>query len=86
MDEAFDVVGVVEGAYHAAEVSELVVAVDLNGAGVLTRCFQFDEGDVVSGEDGESVWDACQCGWVEFEADAAVGFDCFFELLFDVFF
>ncbi len=62
------------------------MAVDLDGAGLLTGGFQFDEGDVVSGKDGESVWDAYQCGWVEFEADATVGFDGFFELLFDVLF
>lgn len=86
MNKAFDAVGVVEGTYHAADGSELVMAVDLDGSGLLTGCFQFDEGDVVSGKDGESVWDAYQCGWVEFEADATVGFDGFFELLFDVLF
>mgnify|MGYP007090911073 CR=1 FL=1 len=86
MDEAFDVVGVVECADHAADGSELVVAVGLDGAGFLAGSFEFDEGDVVSGEDGESVWDAYQCGGVEFEADASVGFDGFFELLFDCLF
>lgn len=62
------------------------MAVDLYGSGLLAGGFEFDEGDVVSGEDGESVGDADHGCGVKFEADAAMLLDCFFKLLFDCLF
>lgn len=62
----------VDGADHAAELGEAVHLAELEGAGFLSGGFEFDEGDVSSGEDDESVWHACVAGAGEFWCDSAV--------------
>ena len=56
MDEFWDLVGVVDGADHAAEVGEALYLAELEGAGFLAGGFEFDEADLALGEDYESVW------------------------------
>lgn len=87
MEDVGDLVGVVEDVGFGAEVCELLVSAYLDGSGGLAGGFGFDEPDVSSGEDDESVGDAC-CAWAgEFPAEASCVFyglfECFFGFLFD---
>lgn len=66
MDEFWDLVGVVDGVDHAAEVGEALHLADLEGSGFLAGGFEFDEADLALGEDDESVWHAGVCWAGEF--------------------
>lgn len=76
-------VGVVDGADHAAEVGEAFHLSLLDGAGFLSGCFEFDEADFSVGEDEESVWHA-GCSWAgEFWGDSSCFFGFAHQGLFD---
>ena len=51
MDEFLDLVGVVDGADHAAEVGEAVHLAELEGSWFLAGGFEFDEADLAGWED-----------------------------------
>ena len=51
MDEFWDLVGVVEGADHAAEFGEAFHLAELEGSGFLAGGFYFDEADLAGRED-----------------------------------
>lgn len=82
-DEFWDLVGVVDGADHAAKLGKAVHLAELEGAGFLAGCFEFDEADLALGEDYESVWHACVCWAGEFWGDSAGLADLPDEGLFD---
>ena len=84
MDEVLDLVGVVDGADHAAELGEAVHLSDLDGAGFLSGCFEFDEADVAFGEDDESVGHPCGSWAGEFWCDSAGVFDLAYQCFFDI--
>ena len=76
-------VGVVDGADHAAEVGEACHLSDLDGAGFLSGCFEFDEADLALGEDDEAVWHAGCSGAGEFWGYSACFFGFAYQGLFD---
>ena len=83
-DEFVDLVGVVDGADHAAELGEAVHLAGLDGAGFLSGGFEFDEADLAFGEDDDSVWHAGGSGAGEFWGDSAVFADLADQCLFDL--
>ena len=87
MDEFLDLVGVVDGADHAAEVGEAFHLAELEGAGFLAGGFDFDEADLAGWEDYEAVGHAGVCGAGEFWGDSAGLADLvdegFFDFLFE---
>ena len=86
MDELLDLVGVVDGADHAAEVGEACHLSLLEGAGFLSGAFEFDEADFSAGEDDDSVGHAGCSGAGEFWGYSSFIFDlsdqCFFDFTF----
>lgn len=84
IDEFLDLVWVVDGADHAAEVGEACHLSELDGAGLLSGCFEFDEADVAAGKDDDSVWHASGSGAGEFWGDSAVFADLAHQCLFDL--
>ncbi|WP_186302197.1 hypothetical protein [Corynebacterium singulare] len=87
MDEFLDLVGVVDGADHAAKLGEAFHLPYLEGAGFLAGGFEFDEADLAGWEDYKSVWHACVVGAGEFWGDSA-GFanlvdEGFFDFAFE---
>ncbi|VEI13233.1 Uncharacterised protein [Trueperella bialowiezensis] len=76
----------VDGEGGGSEGVELVESVLLDWAWFLAGGFEFDEADLVSGEDDEAVWDSGRAGGYEFPAESALGLDGFGEVLFECFF
>ena len=83
MDEFLDLVRVVEGADHAAELGEACHLPYLEGAGFLAGGFYFDEADLALGEDYEAVGHASVVGAGEFWGDSAGLADLVNEGFFD---
>ena len=76
-------VGVVDGADHAAEVGEAGHLSYLDWAGFLSGCFEFDEADFALGEDDDSVWHAGGSWAGEFWGDSSGFFGFAYQGLFD---
>ena len=83
VDEVLDLVGVVDGADHAAELGEAAHLSDLDGAWFLSWPFEFDEADFSVGEDEESVWHSGGSWAGEFWGDSSCFFGFAYQCLFD---